>query len=216
MQVEPAPGLRPVRFRPVHVRPGLLRDDDWQRVPLFFHETNLTELLWLGPGTERSYFHLAECAKTTSTECVPSYLLDWQRAMRMALPRGWTGRWRSCSVVGSSNSLMLQANGGRIDGASAVFRMNDAPTDRYAAHTGNRTTLRFWGAPIARHERKNNRTVRWGLHPALAMRNPVLLGVLPRQCTVPGLLPICEAPAHHPSMDPRRHTLSTLYGGSSL
>ena len=168
LQVEPAPGLRPVRFRPVHVRPGLLRDDDWQRVPLFFHETNLTELLWLGPGTERSYFHLAECAKTTSTECVPSYLLDWQRAMRMALPRGWTGRWRSCSVVGSSNSLMLQANGGRIDGASAVFRMNDAPTDRYAAHTGNRTTLRFWGAPIARHERKNNRTVRWGLHPALA------------------------------------------------
>ena len=147
--------------------PGLLRGDDWQRVPIFFHETNLTELVWLGPGTERSSFDPAECAESPSMNCVPSYLTEWQQALRTALPAGWTGQWRSCSVVGSSNSIMQRPRGRQIDAASAVFRMNDAPTARYSKHTGNRTTLRFWGAPVARHEKRSNRTVRWGLHPAL-------------------------------------------------
>ena len=37
------------------------------------------------------------------------------------------GRWQTCSVVGSSGSLLRRQHGGAIDEADAVIRVNSAP-----------------------------------------------------------------------------------------
>ena len=56
---------------------------------------------------------------------------------------------------------MAAENGPRIDATfDAVFRCNDAPAGGvFARHVGNRTTVRFWGAP---RRIKRPETVRWG------------------------------------------------------
>ena len=54
-------------------------------------------------------------------------------------------RWQTCSVVGSSGSLLHHKHGKVIDAADAVFRVNTAPTIGFEAHVGRRTTLRLWG-----------------------------------------------------------------------
>lgn len=139
--------------------PRGVRDDDWLRIPLFFHAVDLRELLQLGPRSERAHFDVAECAESESL-CVPQHLVDWQQTIRDYLPPNWPPRWRSCAVVGSSNSLMHRPNARLIDTAAAVFRMNDAPTAGFAAYVGNKTTLRFWGAP---RRSRHFGTVRWGV-----------------------------------------------------
>lgn len=47
---------------------------------------------------------------------------------------------RTCAVVGNSNSLTGRAHGAAIDAASAVIRINGAPTDGFEADVGRRTT----------------------------------------------------------------------------
>ena len=76
--------------------------------------------------------------------CVPRYMRQWQHAIRSAL-NGSVLRWRSCAVVGSSNSLMHTARGTAIDANDAILRVNAAPTRGYEAHAGARTTMRVWG-----------------------------------------------------------------------
>jgi hypothetical protein len=99
--------------------PGRIQPDDWLRVSLLFHQTNLTELLRLPYGERRS-FEPAECADSIDPLCVPRHLVQWQRATADALPRDWPPRWSTCAVIGSSNSIMHEANGRLIDSAAAV------------------------------------------------------------------------------------------------
>eukprot|EP00899_Mesostigma_viride_P022439 jgi/Mesvir1/337/Mv22743-RA.3 len=52
--------------------------------------------------------------------------------------------WSSCAVVGNSGALLGARYGADIDGHSAVFRVNQAPTKgRYASHVGSKTTARL-------------------------------------------------------------------------
>ncbi|XP_053484411.1 alpha-N-acetylgalactosaminide alpha-2,6-sialyltransferase 3 isoform X4 [Ictalurus furcatus] len=47
-----------------------------------------------------------------------------------------------CSVVSSSGQVLGRGAGAEIDRASCVWRMNNAPTQRYEKDVGNRTNLR--------------------------------------------------------------------------
>lgn len=52
------------------------------------------------------------------------------------LPKGdLTKRFDTCAVVGPAGSLMGTGFGDRIDTASAVFRVNNAPTHRFEVHS---------------------------------------------------------------------------------
>ncbi|XP_017328738.1 alpha-N-acetylgalactosaminide alpha-2,6-sialyltransferase 3 isoform X1 [Ictalurus punctatus] len=48
-----------------------------------------------------------------------------------------------CSVVSSSGQVLGRGAGAEIDRASCVWRMNNAPTQRYEKDVGNRTNLRM-------------------------------------------------------------------------
>ena len=54
--------------------------------------------------------------------------------------------YRTCAVVGSSGSLLLQKLGGLIDQHTLVIRSNDAPRLGYADWVGTKTNLRVEGA----------------------------------------------------------------------
>lgn len=47
-----------------------------------------------------------------------------------------------CSVVSSSGQVLGRGAGAEIDRAACVWRMNNAPTQRYEKDVGNRTNLR--------------------------------------------------------------------------
>ena len=51
--------------------------------------------------------------------------------------------FKSCAVVGSSNSLLKAQKGKDIDKHTAVIRMNQAPTKGFEAYTGKKTTVRL-------------------------------------------------------------------------
>lgn len=55
-------------------------------------------------------------------------------------------RFGRCAVVGNSGSLLLGEYGEEIDAADVVFRVNQAPTQRYAKHTGTKTDFRLLNA----------------------------------------------------------------------
>ena len=53
-------------------------------------------------------------------------------------------RWDTCAVVGNSGSLLASKHGDAIDGHSAVFRLNAAPTGgRLTQRVGKKTQLRL-------------------------------------------------------------------------
>merc|ERR1712167_276919 len=54
-----------------------------------------------------------------------------------------TRRYTSCAVVGSGPRLRGSGLGRVIDSHAAVFRFNQAVTERVEAHVGSRTTHRF-------------------------------------------------------------------------
>lgn len=168
----------------------------------WFHEFTLLDV-WALRKRTGTRFDLAECA-TRRPPCVPRYLRSWQAAITGAL-NGTSLRWRTCAVVGSSNSLMHTARGQAIDTAEAVyvegrepmprcrerrrndpafeshsFRVNGAPTRGYEVHVGTRTTLRFWG-----------------VEGAPGPTTPVVWGTTPKlpAASEPGTFPAVACPA---------------------
>lgn len=190
--------------------------------PLYFHELEIASMrdlhYWSGLRSEvRPNFPLAECAavlkrpgsrgaKPKLLPCVPRYLLQWQALIRTALRTSpaWKRRYSSCSVVGSSASLLHTPRGAQIDGAEAVVRINQAPAGgQWASHAGRRTTIRVWGAGVKSWGK--NGTESWGKSKHLS---PSELGAAVLACPPVSFVGICwsslgdAAPTAYPRLWP--------------
>eukprot|EP00193_Tetraselmis_chui_P012688 CAMPEP_0177787782 /NCGR_PEP_ID=MMETSP0491_2-20121128/21711_1 /TAXON_ID=63592 /ORGANISM="Tetraselmis chuii, Strain PLY429" /LENGTH=489 /DNA_ID=CAMNT_0019309225 /DNA_START=247 /DNA_END=1716 /DNA_ORIENTATION=- len=87
--------------------------------------------------------------------------------------------WSRCAVVGSSGVLSKSKLGEEIDNHTAVIRFNNAPTKKFSADVGAKTTLRVQNADYCSHaESKNEMCINYTLR---------------RQCTPTSKHPIrCE------------------------